>query len=776
MNLIENYQKLHRLTNYLSVAQLYLKDNFLLKDELDQSHLKTRPLGHWGTVPGINFIYAGLTYLVKKTDCDILLVVGPGHGAPAVISNLYVEGTLGDIDPRYKIGLEGMGNVIHDFSWTSKFDSHTSPKLPGSIHEGGELGYSLAFSYGTVLDNPNLITACIIGDGEAETATLAASWHLNKFINPIKDGVVLPILHLNGYKISCPTIFSTMNDAEIFNYFRGLGYDPIFVDQFTSVNVYIDMIQALNNAYDRIRQVRNSWSTYTTTKTNFPVIILRTKKGWTIPDTYDGVQIEDTHKSHGMPLKNPSKNYEEFVHLNRWLKSYKINELIDDQGNIVSDILEFFPLPHKRIGANKAAYAKASELFLPNVFDHELRHITPGQRSESRMAELSQYLRDVFDLNEKRNNFIMFSPDESESNMLEPVFQKTSRKYIWPIRSKDENFSVDGRVIELLSENVLMSMYTGYLVTGRHGILISYEAFLNIVTSQIDQHIKFIKQRKNKRFLNSLPSLNLVATSTLWRQEHNGYSHQNPTLINSLLTKYADFVNLYFPPDANSLMVAIDHCFRSLDQVNYITVCKKNLPQWLSMKESIAQFKNGYGHWKFFENDLDKDYDVALVSIGDYQTNENYYAAKILKRLAPDLHFKFININQLSQKGFGNPVNPIDKTKEMHNVFEEYIDVIINFHGYPTAIQQLLWNTELSDRTKILGYIEQGYTTTPLNMQLLNRTSRYNIAIDAIKSASKFNKKINAQKDFLINQINDMMSEQITNMIEFNEDLQDDHL
>jgi xylulose-5-phosphate/fructose-6-phosphate phosphoketolase len=773
MEIVNAFKKLHRLTNYMSVAQLYLKDNYYLENELQQDHLKTRPLGHWGTVPGINFIYGGLTYMIRKTNKDVLLVVGPGHGAPAIISNLYLEGTLGDINPRYKISKTGMANVIHDFSWANGFDSHTSPKLPGSIHEGGELGYSLAASFGTVLDNPNLITACIVGDGEAETATLAASWQLNKFLNPSKDGVVLPILHLNGYKISCPTIFSTMSDAEITNYFRGLNYDPIIVDQYISEDIYIDYLQALITAFEKIEYIKCSWTNYSVSNPSWPIIIMRTKKGWTMPKQMLGKDVEDTHLSHGMPLKNPAKNYEEYLALKEWLSIYNIAELFDSEGMPSQEIMAMFPEPHKCIGANKYAYATASKLILPSVEDHELKNFEPGQRPESRMAELSQYLRDVFDLNKSNQNFIMFSPDESESNMLEPVFQQTDRKYIWRVRAQDEHFSTEGRVVELLSENVLFSMYVGYVTTGRHGILISYEAFLNIISSQIDQHIKFLKQRKSQRFLKAIPSINLVATSTLWRQEHNGFSHQNPTLINSLITKYSDFVNLYFPPDANSLMVAIENCFISTDQVNYITVCKKNLPQWLSLKDAKLQFKKGYGHWNFLENKNDQTYDVVLVSIGDYNTHESVYATKILKKLVPELNFKFININQLTQKGLGNSNNPIDKTREMHTVFEEEIDVIFNFHGYPTAIQQLLWNTELSSRAKIFGYMERGHTTTPLNMHLLNHTSRYHMAMEAILSASKYNKIVESKKTLLLNIINDMISDQLSHIIEFNEDLND---
>lgn len=746
--LIETYKKHHRISNYLSAAMLYLKDNYLLEEELKQEHLKTRVLGHWGTVPGLNFIYGGLNYIINKRKQNLLFLAGPGHGAPAVLSNVFLEGTLGEFYPDYKIDKKGFGNLIHDFSWPGKFPSHASPLVPGSIGEGGELGYSLGIASGAVMDNPDLVVACVIGDGEAETATLATSWHSNKFLNPIKDGTVLPILHLNGYKISGPTIFSSMSDEEITNYFKGLGYMPIIVDQYTSEDIYIDFLEALINAFNDIDEIKEGWGEYEFSKAILPMIVLRTKKGWTGPVKFKGKNIEDNNLSHGIPLTNPAKDKDQFEAVKHWLESYYVKELIEEDYKLVSEISQFIPKGELRMGVNKYAYGSEliTPLKLPALEDHELKNFDRDTRPDSRLEELSEYLRDVFRLNEDNKNFRLFSPDESESNLIEAVFQATDRVFEWPVRAHDEYIKQQGRILEVLSENLLFSWMQGYTVTGRHGLLISYEAFLNVVSSQIDQYIKYVKQWNDVAFRTQLPAFNLISTSTLWRQEHNGFTHQNPTLINSLLVKQSKNVGVYFPADVNTLLATTEKVLKDFNKVNLITACKRDLPQWFKLDEARQLIKNGYMHVDWAGNNGD---DVVLVSAGDYQTNETIEATKILKELIPELGFKYVNVNQLTCNGIGSDKNTINTKQKFDKVFGKN-GVIFNFHGYPETIKQLTWDFNVSDRLKVLGYLEEGTTTTAFDMEVKNKASRYHVCMEAIELASHVNRAVAEKKEELM--------------------------
>ncbi|MEP7104122.1 MAG: phosphoketolase family protein [Candidatus Dojkabacteria bacterium] len=769
-NIVDSYKKHHRLANYLSASMLYLKDNFLLEEKLKQEHIKTRVLGHWGTVPGLNFIYGGLNYIVNKYQKSLLFIAGPGHGAPAVLANTFLEGTLGEFYPDYGINKEGFGNLIKDFSWPGKFPSHTSPMVPGAIGEGGELGYSLGIANGAVMDNPDLTAVCVIGDGEAETATLATSWHSNKFINPNTDGVVLPILHLNGYKISGPTIFSSMSEGEILCYFKGLGYSPIFVNQYDSVDIYIDFLEALIKSFNKIENIKSMWNEYVTSKPEWPIIILKTKKGWTGPVKFGGKDIEDNNLSHGIPLKNPAKDSAEFQALKQWLESYRVEELIDF-GNYtpINEIIEFIPKNELKMGVNKHAFGSnlKKALILPKLEDHELKNFVRDTRPDSRMEELSQYLRDVFKLNDSNKNFRMFSPDESESNLIEGLFEATNRVYEWPLRAHDEHYSKDGRIMEVLSENLLFTWMQGYTVTGRHGILISYEAFLNIVSSQIDQYIKYVKQWNQVKFRKSLPAFNLISTSTLWRQEHNGFTHQNPTLINSLLVKQSNNVSTYFPADVNTLLVTTDKCLRDENKVNLITACKRELPQWFTLDEARKLIREGYMEldWAGTHGS-----DLTLVSIGDYQTNETIEAAKLLKKVAPELGFKYVNINQLNPFGIGSEDNLINSIEKFNEVFGKS-GVLFNFHGYPEVIKQLTWEFNVSFRLKVLGYIEEGTTTTPFDMEVKNKASRYHVCIEAIKLGAEVNATIAEKKDDLIKYFEEKLEEHKRYIAEYSEDM-----
>lgn len=734
--------------NYISVAMLYLKENQLLSSKLTKENIKERILGHWGTVPGINLVYGGLNLLAKTEKLKITLVNGPGHGAPAILAGLFIEGTLSEYyKQRYPFDTNGLSNLIRDFSWPGGFPSHTSPMLPGTIHEGGELGYSLATAFGVAFDNPDNLVACIVGDGEAESATLSASWQSFKFLNPVNDGSVLPILHLNGYKISGPTIFGTMSNQELISYFSGMGLYPIIVDQYDrETEIFSEFIASLRIAIDLIRKIKSSWSEYNLQKPKWPVLILKTKKGWSGPKFNKHERIEDNNLSHGIPLQNCKKDDTEFILLKDWLESYNIHAFLS--GSTIShEVLQNIPENEFKIGKSPLVNTDFEPLKLPEIDNEAVRVPKKGGRIEKRMEFMAEYLRNIFLENYPVNNFRIFSPDESESNALSAMFSATDRIYLWPVRDWDKHYSADGHIMEILSENVLQGWLSGYLLSGRHGILISYEAFLNVISSQIDQHIKFLNHSEKVNWRNNVGSLNLVATSTLWRQEHNGFTHQNPTLINSLLTKYNKNVKIYFPCDVNSMLSTLEFCLSSTNGVNLIVVGKRDMPQWLDLKEAKQHIEDGISIWSWCSDD---DPDVVLASLGDYQTNETLKAIEILRSIISDIKIRYININQISQFSIGNKINLLDSTDHMQNFFTTNRDVIINFHGYPTAMQQLLFGKIDSYRVKILGYQEIGTTTTPLDMQVLNGTSRFHIAIEAIKSLKKLKKEKEGELDGLI--------------------------
>ena len=745
-------------TNYVSAAMLYLKENYFLLDELKQDHIKHRILGHWGTVPGINLIYGALNVFLYENNVNITLINGSGHGAPAILSGLFVEGTLESYYPElYKRNLEGLGNLIHNFSWPSGFPSHTSPMVPGTLHEGGELGYSLATAFGVAFDNPNNLIVCIVGDGEAETATLSASWQSFKFLNPVLDGSVLPILHLNGYKISCPTIFSTMNNQEVLNYFKGLGLYPILVDQYTSENFLEDTISSIETAYNLIEKIKTDFYSDENICPKWPIIILKSKKGWTGPKkgskqlNYE--EIEDNNLSHGIPLQHPKTDKEEFEILKSWLEKYNFQRFIKD-GELDIQFFEYLPKLPLRIGLSKLVNKPYEPLKLPDINTESIRIMKRGERPEKRMEFVAEYLRDIILENGPINNFRIFSPDESESNALSALFAATDRIYMWPLRDHDKYFSKEGHIMEILSENVLQGWYTGYVLSGRHGVLISYEAFLNVISSQIDQHIKFLKHSQKVKWRNDVPSINLIATSVLWRQEHNGFTHQNPTLINSFLTKYFENVNIYFPVDVNTLLATLETTLSSKNGVNLIVAGKRDMPQWLFLNESIEHVKNGFSIWEWMSDD---NPDIVFTSCGDYQTNETIKGIQILKELLPELKIRYININQISQFKIGNEVNLLSSENLFNEYFTKDKPIVFNFHGYPTAIQQLLFGKVEANRIKILGYQENGTTTTPLDMQVLNGTSRYHITLEAINLlSSNYNNKSEITK--AIKHINELLN------------------
>ncbi|MBP9758211.1 phosphoketolase family protein [Candidatus Dojkabacteria bacterium] len=729
-----------RVANYLGAAQLYLKENFLLEEELKPEHIKRRILGHWGTVPGLNFIYGALDYAISKYEQEMLLVVGPGHGYPAVQANLFLEGSLGEFFPKYNPHdsdsterKNSYGRLIKNFSWPHKFPSHSNPTTPGCILEGGELGYSLATSFGAAFDNPNLIVACIVGDGEAETGPTATAWHSNKFLNPITSGAVLPIVHVNGYKISNPTIYGTMSNEELTNLFMGYGYHPIIVD---GDMLFEPLIAAVEASIEKIKFIQNeARNTGIAGQPKWPVIILRSPKGWFGPGPIkEGFPIVGSFRSHGIPLEDPIKDEHQFQLLKTWLESYKVRELIDADYNLHTDVLEYVPKGDLRMGMNKNSRAAGSkDLILPKLEDYAVKFDHRGTVEEGCMPKLAEYFRDVFKLNENNKNFRFFCPDELVSNKLGDIFEATKRAYLWPVKSHDEDLSPDGRVMEMLSEHTLNGWMEGYTLTGRHGVFATYEAFAEVISSMVDQYSKFLRHAREIKWRNPVPSLNFILTSVSWRQDHNGFSHQNPGFISSVLNDYADYVSVYFPADANSALVVMEEVLRSRNKINVIVAGKRPLPQLLTLDDARLQIKNDIRIWDFAS---DENPDIVFATCGDYLTREIIAARIILKRLVPDIRLRVVGITELSNFGIGdNHCKCRIDDAEFRRVFTEDKPIIFNYHGYSEDIKALIFNHHAASRFVIHGYHEKGTTTTPFDMLVWNRVDRYNLALEALNLA-----------------------------------------
>jgi len=749
---LEAIARYRRATNYLAAAQIYLKDNVLLKEPLQPEHIKDRLLGHWGTCPGINLVYAHLNRLIRRYDVNMFLVTGPGHGAPANLANLYLEGSLHELYPELTLDAAGLQEFIKRFSWPGGFPSHLYPGIPGTIHEGGELGYALATSFGAVMDNPDLVVACIVGDGEAETGPTATAWHSYKYLDPAESGAVLPILHLNGYKISSPTIYGSMSDAELQHLFTGYGYQiRIVKDGDLDADLYVSMdwayqeicsIQQAARSGDRIAQPR------------WPLLILRSPKGLTGIKEMDGEPIEGSYRSHQVPAREVKTKQYQLQLLEDWLHSYNIEELFDEQGHPIAEILELCPQGDRRMGSNPHTLGGhiRQPLNLPNIGDYEVaveRVATAGvcQRGENSISNTEQvanYLKAVFERNPK--TFRIFSPDELESNRLTKVFDVTQRDFQWPTQPHDSHIGANnGRVLEILSEHTCQAWLQGYLLTGRHGMFPSYEAFLGIITTMMDQYAKFIKFSKDFPWRPPVASLNYLESSTLWRQEHNGFSHQNPGFINSVLDQQAEYARVYLPPDANCLISTIDHCLQSTGYVNLVVANKNPMPQWLSISEAIAHCRAGASVWPWASIDEGVNPDVVLVGIGDSPTVEVLAAAHILRAEMPDLRVRVVNVTDLLilEDKTGHP-HGLDA--EMFNaLFTPAQHVIINFHGYPSVVKQLLFGRPNIGRFHINGYREEGTTTTPFDMHVRNRTSRYHLIMQAIRLASAQNPRVAAR-------------------------------
>jgi xylulose-5-phosphate/fructose-6-phosphate phosphoketolase len=749
------YKQLN-LLNYIGAASLYLKENFWLEKPLTHEHIKPRILGHWGTVPGLSLIYACSNSLIQTTGQKSIFVTGPGHGAPAILANLLLEGSLAERYPQYTKDREGAEHLIKEFSWPKKLPSHTYPGLPGSIHEGGELGYSLGTAFGIAFDQPDNMAIVVVGDGEAETGALAASWHSNKFYNPKNDGFVLPILHLNGYKISNPTLFATMSDEELTKYFEGLCYVPIIVDQYSSKDIVQDTLEGMYKAYDILVENRKNWKEGD--KVYLPVILLRTMKGWTGPKYNGKIKIEDNNYSHGIPLKKPKTDDAELKIVADWLASYKPDEFFTSEGEIKKELQTTIPTKKLCMGMNEHAQVKDPvPLKLPDLATLDDEFKAAGTMLDSELASFSRYVEVMLKDKTNLNNFRIFSPDESESNFLEKIFESTEKVYQWPVREWDKDITNHGHFMEILSEQTLMSWMQGYILSGRHGVLVSYEAFLSIIASQIDQYIKFIRQAQDFEWRAKVPSMNFIATSSVWRQDHNGFTHQNPILINTLLAKHVDFVNVFFPCDVNTMLVSMEKCFSSLSTVNLIISGKTLMPEWLTLDQARKQLKDGLCIWDFATNSQEPD--VVLSSAGDYPTMECMAGISIVKKLCPELKFRYVNVTTLSCQGFGCGTDQCMTDAQLCDLYTKKQEVIFSFHGYPELMKQMLYDTCLAGRTTLLGYIEKGTTTTPFDMQVKNLCSRYHIAILMIDKAAIHNPLVAAKKDKLIKQLTDKIEE-----------------
>lgn len=754
---ISALKKYVRLTNYLSVAQIYLRDNVLLERPLVFDDIKPRLLGHWGTCPGINFVYAQINRLIKKTGSDFLYIVGPGHGFPAIQANLFVEKSLSHFYPK-KIPYtkDGIKEICEKFSAPYGYPSHSNPAAPGAILEGGELGYSLSVAFGSVLDNPKLITVCLVGDGEAETGPLAAAWQANKILSPVDSGAVLPILHVNGYKISGPTAFGRMSDTEIRKLFEGYGYEPHFVT-FGKGEIYATMAETLDRCHQKIRQIQaKARSGKEVVKPRWPMIILRTPKGWSGPKFDGKKKLEGNCLSHQVVLPNAKTDLTHLKALEKWLQSYRVPELLASsfellasESQCLSDnqvscskfhvpssqklkldpgISSLVPKPGKACGSQK--YALGGEIMkklrLPKLSTLAVSIKQRGVGKTSSMKLAGKLMAETFRLNSRSKNLRLFSPDETYSNKLDEVFKETSRSWQWPIFNFDTDLTRTGRVMELLSEHTLFGMLQGYTVTGRHGVFASYEAFTQVVASMCDQYAKFIKASREVPWRKPLPSLNLILTSLLERQDHNGFSHQNPSLISSMLEKDGDIIWTYLPPDANCMLLALEEVFTRRGALNLIVVGKNDLPQWLTLSEARQQMRDGIMTWQFAS---DPKPQVVLAASGDYVTQEAMAALKILKKYLPKVRVRFVNVSELTALGVGDPTTATSSTY-LDKFFTKNKGVVFNFHGYPHTIKKLLFDYTGAHRISVNGYIEEGSTTTPFDMTVRNRTSRYHLVID----------------------------------------------
>jgi xylulose-5-phosphate/fructose-6-phosphate phosphoketolase len=724
-----------RAANYLSVGQIYLMDNPLLREPLALEHIKPRLLGHWGTTPGLNFIYAHMNRAIRARDLDAIFVAGPGHGGPGVVANTWLEGTYSEVYPNVGQDAEGMKRLFKQFSFPGGISSHVGAETPGSIHEGGELGYSLLHAYGAVFDNPELLACCVVGDGEAETGALAASWHSNKFLNPAHDGAVLPILHLNGYKIAGPTVLARIGDEELTQLMRGYGYEPHFVSGHEPEAMHRMMAAALDASLDVIHAIQvEARADGFGRRHHWPMIVLRSPKGWTGPKVVDGVPIEDTQRAHQVPLTGFADKPAHVGLLEDWMRSYRPEELFDADGALRADIADLAPLGRRRMSANPHANGGLllKDLRLPDFRDYAVAVSTPGAVMAEATRVAGEFLRDVMRLNAHDGNFRVMGPDETTSNRLGAIFEVSKRTSTAEILPSDDHVAPDGRVMEVLSEHLCQGWLEGYLLTGRHGLFSCYEAFIHIIDSMFNQHAKWLKVSRQIPWRRPVASLNYLLTSHVWQQDHNGFSHQDPGFIDHVTSKKAEVVRIYLPPDANTLLSVVDHCLRSRNYVNVIVAGKQRESQWLDMASAIRHCSVGMGIWTWASNDEGETPDVVMACAGDVPTLETLAAVDLLRQQLPDLKVRVVNVVNLMalQSPSAHPHGLADS--EFDSIFTEDKPVIFAVHGYPWLIHRLTYKRTNHDNFHVHGYQEEGTTTTPFDMTVLNRLDRFHLAADAI--------------------------------------------
>jgi len=745
-----------RAANYLSVGQIYLYDNPLLRQSLKPEHIKPRLLGHWGTTPGLNFIYVHFNRLIKKHDLNVIYIAGPGHGGPGLVANTYLEGTYSEYYTNIPQSAEGMKRLFTQFSFPGGIPSHVAPETPGSIHEGGELGYSIAHAYGAAFDNPDLLVCCVVGDGESETGPLATSWHSNKFLNPARDGAVLPILHLNGYKIANPTVLARLSDAELTHLFAGYGYKPYFVEGHEPEPMHQLMAATLDTIVAEIHAIQSEARTkgYQGRPT-WPMIILRTPKGWTGPKIVDGKQVEGTYRAHQVPMGETKTNPEHLRMLEEWMRSYRPEELFDKNGKLIPELAELAPQGERRMGANPHANGGLllRDLVMPDFRDYALDVPKPGRVAAEATRVLGRFLRDVMKLNLESKNFRVFGPDETASNRLDALYEVTDKVFTGQILPTDDHLSPDGRVVEVLSEHLCQGWLEGYLLTGRHGFFSCYEAFIHIIDAMFNQHAKWLKVTRHIPWRRNIASLNYLLTSHVWRQDHNGFTHQDPGFIDHVVNKKADIVRVYLPPDANTLLSVADHCLRSRHYVNVIVAGKAPELQWLDMDAALKHCTTGIGIWDWASTDEGVEPDVVMACCGDVPTLETLAASALLRQYFPDLKIRVINVVDLMtlQPETEHPHGLSDR--EFDSMFSTDKPIIFAYHGYPWLIHRLTYRRANHANLHVRGYKEEGTTTTPFDMTVLNDLDRFHLAGDVVDRVPRLARVGAHFKQFLRNKL-----------------------
>ena len=736
--------------NYLTVGQIYLLDNPLLDRPLTTDDIKPRLLGHWGTTTGLNFIYTHLNRMIKRHDLNMIYIIGPGHGGPGLVAHTYLEGSYTEIYPNIECNRDGIKRLFRQFSWPYGIPSHVAPETPGSIHEGGELGYSLLHAFGAAFDNPDLLVTCIVGDGEAETGACAASWHSNKFLNPAKDGAVLPILHLNGYKIANPTVLARISDEELRDLFIGYGYAPRVLEGDDPAKMHQGMADVLEEMIAEIKTIQtHARKEQKITRPRWPLLILKTPKGWTGPKVVDGKPVEGTWRAHQVPVSDVRENPEHLKILEDWLKSYQPHELFDKHGHFRPDLAAMAPTGEKRMGMNP--HANGGKLMQPLVMPDFRNYATkvsgPGEQEASATRALGQFLRDVMKANLQAKNFRIFGPDETASNRLDAVMEVTGKEWMAEVLPVDEHLATDGRVLEVLSEHLCQGWLEGYLLTGRHGFFSCYEAFIHIIDSMFNQHAKWLKVTRHLPWREPIASLNYLLSSHVWRQDHNGFSHQDPGFIDHVVNKKADVVRVYLPPDANTLLSVADHCLRSRNYVNLIIAGKQPAPVWLDMDSAVRHCTRGLGTWDWASDA--GELDVVMACAGDVPTLETLAAVTLLRQYAPDIKIRVVNVVDLMalQPPSEHPHGLSDE--EFDAIFTVDKPIIFAFHGYPWLIHRLIYRRHGQENMHVRGYKEEGTTTTPFDMTVLNNMDRFQLAFDAIRRVERLQSIVGRESDRL---------------------------